>query len=128
MNEKNGVGEHKRTGKPSANNAVKEPSRGKFLGRKQAEDLTNWRGAWQNRFYLLLSRNDRDDLPGDGIGGPGPRANPRVRRCFAIRLETANEQARIPVPPTRPTAATSATADKCGTDKQRHSPGWYRLG
>ncbi len=107
MNEKNGVANTNETGKPSANNAVKAPSRRKFLGQVGAV-LTG--GAVLGK-SVLASAQSTNTTFGDGIGVPGPRANPRVRRCFAIRLATANERSAVfPFLPTRPTATRSATA------------------
>ncbi|PYK52485.1 MAG: hypothetical protein DME51_00050, partial [Verrucomicrobia bacterium] len=111
MNEKNGVANANETGKPSGNSAVKAPSRRKFLGQVGAA-LTG--GALLGKPFLASAQSSTANL-GDGILVPGVRGNPRVRRCFAIRLATANQQARIPVPPHTTNGDEERYRDKCGT-------------
>jgi len=111
MNEKNGVANTNETGKPSANNAVKAPSRRKFLGQVGAA-LTG--GALLGKSVLASAQSSNASFE-DGIRTPASRADPRVRRCFAIRLETANKQARIPVPPHTTNGDEQRYRDKCGT-------------
>src|SRR5436190_23076328 len=89
MNEKNGVANGKETGKPPGNNTVKAPSRRKFLGQVGAA-LTG--GALLGKPFLASAQSS-DASFGDGIRTP---SSPRVRRCFAISLPTANQEARIP--------------------------------
>src|SRR5947207_6054129 len=111
MNEKNGVANANETGKPSGNSAVKAPSRRKFLGQVGAA-LTG--GALLGKPFLASAQSSNANL-GDGILVPGVRGNPRVRRCFAFRLATANQQARIPVPPHTTNGDEERYRDKCGT-------------
>ncbi len=111
MNEKNGVANGKETGKPSANNVVKAPSRRKFLGQVGAA-LTG--SALLGKAVLASAQSSNANL-GDGILVPGARGNPRVRRCFAIRLASANQQAQIPVPPHTTNGDEERYRDKCGT-------------
>ena len=108
MNENNGVVNADETGKPSANNAVKAPSRRKFLGQVGAA-LTG--GALLGK-PILAAAQSSDASFGDGIRPP---VSPRVRRCFAIRLATAQQEARIPVPPHTTNGDEERYRDKCGT-------------
>ncbi|PYL62845.1 MAG: phosphoesterase [Verrucomicrobia bacterium] len=111
MNEKNGAANANETGKPSANNAVKAPSRRKFLGQVGAA-LTG--GALLGKPFLASAQSSNTAL-GDGIREPGHGSDPRVRRCFAIRRGTANEEFRIPVPPHTTNGDEQRYRDKCGT-------------
>jgi hypothetical protein len=111
MNKKTGVVNANETGKSSANNAVNVPSRRKFLGQIGAA-LTG--GALLGK-GVLASAQSTNTGSGDGIGVLGPRANPRVRRCFAIRLAAANEEAHIHVPPQTTNGDEDRYRDKCGT-------------
>lgn len=108
MNEKNNAANSNETGKPSANNTVKAPSRRKFLGQVSAA-LTG--GALLSKPILALAQSS-DATFGDGIR-PSPSA--RVRRCFAMRLATANKEARIPVAPHTTNGDEERYPDKCGT-------------
>src|SRR5437764_1279612 len=108
MNENNGVVNADETGKPSANNAVKAPSRRKFLGQVGAA-LTG--GALLGK-PILAAAQSSDASFGDGIRPP---VSPRVRRCFAIRLATAQQEERIPVPPHTTNGDEERYRDKCGT-------------
>src|SRR5215831_10228883 len=107
MNEKNDVANANQTGKPSSNNAVKAPSRRKFLGQVGAA-LTG--GALLGK-PILASAQSRDG----GFGGIHLSPSPRVRRCFAIRLAAANQEARIAVPPQTTNGDEQRYDDKCGT-------------
>src|SRR5438046_4304551 len=111
MNEKNAVANITETGKPSGSNAAKVSSRRKFLGQVGAA-LTG--GAVLGK-SVLASAQSTNTTFGDGIPVPGPRVHPRVRRCFAIRLAAANEEARIPVPPQTTNGDEERYRDKCGT-------------
>jgi hypothetical protein len=108
MNEKNGAVNANETGKSSGNDAVKAPSRRKFLGQVGAA-LTG--GALLGK-PILASAQSSDARFGDGIRPP---PSPRLRRCFAIRLATAQQQARIPVPPHTTNGDEERYRDKCGT-------------
>src|SRR5439155_2554044 len=108
MNEKNGVANAKETGKPFGNNTVKAPSRRKFLGQVGAA-LTG--GALLGKPFLASAQSSNASFE-DGIRPP---PSPRVRRCFAMRLAAANQQARIPVPPHTTNGDEERYRDKCGT-------------
>jgi hypothetical protein len=112
MNEKNGVVNANETGKPSANNAVKAPSRRKFLGQVGAA-LTG--GALFGKAVLASAQSDNTAALGNGVRTPASRGNPRLRRCFAIRLGTANDEARIPAAPQTTNGDEERYPDKCGT-------------
>ena len=111
MNEKNAVANITETGKPSGSNASKVSSRRKFLGQVGAV-LTG--GAVFGKGVLASAQSSETTL-GEGIRVPHPRTDPRVRRCFAIRLATANDEARIPVPPQTTNGDEGRYRDKCGT-------------
>src|SRR6266576_6318265 len=93
--EKNTVPDVTERGSPSAKNAAKGSSRRKFLGQVGAA-LTG--GVVLGKATLAFARSDNPSF-GDGISAPGHGNDPRVRQSFAIRLGTAKEEARIPVPP-----------------------------
>jgi hypothetical protein len=109
MNENTVVNETERE-KTAGNNAVEEWSRRKFLGQMGAA-LTG--GAVLGN-GVLASAQSSDSTFSDAIASSG-RGDPRVRRCFAIRLATANQQARIPVPPHTTNGDEERYPDKCGT-------------
>jgi len=111
MNEKNAVPNITETEKPSDSNAFKVSSRRKFLGQVGAA-LAG--GAVLGK-GLLASAESSNIALGDGIRVPGRGSDPRVRRCFAIRLATANDEARIPVPPQTTNGDEQRYRDKCGT-------------
>jgi hypothetical protein len=111
MNEKNAVANITETGKPSGRNAAKLSSRRKFLGQVGAV-LTG--GAVLGKAVLASAESNITTL-GDGIRAPASRSDPRVRRSFAIRLATANDEAHIPVPPHTTNADEERYPDKCGT-------------
>ena len=111
MNEKNAVANITETGKPSGSNPAKVSSRRKFLGQVGAV-LTGGAVLGKGVFASAQSTNTTF---GDGIGVSGPRANPRVRQCFAIRLAAANEEAHIRVPPQTTNGDEERYRDKCGT-------------
>ena len=90
---------------------TKGTSRRKFLGQVGAA-LTS--GAVLGKAGLAFAQSSNTTIA-EGIRGPAPRANPRVRRCFAIRLATANDEARIPVPPQTTNGDEERYPDKCGT-------------
>ena len=112
MNEKNAVAKVTETGNPSSSDAGKVSSRRKFLGQVGAV-LTG--GAVFGK-SVLASAQSTNTAFGDGIGVlGGPRGNPRVRQCFAIRLAAANEEAHIRVPPQTTNGDEERYPDKCGT-------------
>jgi hypothetical protein len=111
MSEKNAVANINETGKPSGNGAPEACSRRKFLSQVGAA-LTG--GAVLGNAVHASAQSSNTTL-GDGIRAPASRADPRVRRCFAIRLATANTEARIPVPPHTTNGDEERYLDKCGT-------------
>jgi hypothetical protein len=111
MNKKNPMTNITEGGKPADNYAAEVTSRRKFLGQVGAA-LTG--GAVLGNAGLALAQSSNTTL-GDGIRAPAGRSDPRVRRCFAIRLGTANEEARIPVPPHTTNGDEERYPDKCGT-------------
>lgn len=111
MNEKNALENPKETAKPSPNAPVKAPSRRKFLGQMGAA-LTG--GALLGK-PILASAQSGNTTFGDGSHLPVSGTDPRVRRCFTIRLATANKEARIAVPPQTTNGDEQRYADKCGT-------------
>ena len=108
MNEKNAVANT--TGKASGSNASKVSSRRKFLGQVGAV-LTG--GAVFGKGVLASAQSSETTL--EGIHVPRPTTDPRVRRCFAIRVGTANAEARIPVPPQTTNGDEGRYRDKCAT-------------
>src|SRR5438552_1635642 len=111
MNEKNTVADVNETGNPSADNAAKGSTRRKFLGQVGAA-LT---GGVVLGKAGLVSAQSRNAVLGDGISTSGHAADARVRQCFAIRLATAQEEARIPVPPHTTNGDEERYHYKCGT-------------
>ncbi len=110
MNMKNAAANVTEGGKSADNNAAKGPSRRKFLGQVGAA-LTG--GAVLGRSVLASAESTNTRLT-EGVGVSG-RGDPRVRRAFAIRLATANNEARIPVPPHTTNGDEERYPDKCGT-------------
>src|ERR1043166_9873861 len=108
MNKENGVVNADEKGKPYANNALKAPSRRKFLGQVGAA-LTG--GALLGKPILAAAQSSYAGF-GDGIP---PSLSPRVRRCFTIRVAAANQQARIPLPPHTTNGDEERYQDKWGT-------------
>jgi len=98
-------------GKSSDDNGAKGPSRRKFLSQVGAA-LTG--GVVFGKAALASAQSNKITLR-DGIQIPGSRGDPRVRRSFAIRLDTANDEARIPVPPHTTNGDEERYPDKCGT-------------
>ncbi len=112
MNAKNTVANITETGKPSGSNASKVSSRRKFLGQVGVV-LTG--GAVFGKGVLASAQSSETTL-GEGILVPRPgRADPRVRKCFAIRLAAANDEARIPAAPQTTNGDEARYRDKCGT-------------
>ncbi len=112
MNEKNAVANVTETAKPSGNNAAKVSSRRKFLGQVGAV-LTG--GAVFGKGVLASAQSSETTLR-EGIHVPRPdRADPRIRNCFAIRLATANDEARIAAAPQTTNGDEGRYRDKCGT-------------
>jgi hypothetical protein len=111
MNERDAVSNVTEIEKTPDKNAAKGHSRRKFLGQVGAA-LT---GSALLGNSVLASGESNITRVGDGIRAPGPRSDPRVRRCFAIRLGTANDEAHIPVPPHTTNGDEDRYPDKCGT-------------
>jgi hypothetical protein len=111
MNEKNAAANVTGKARPSDGDNFIRSSRRKFLGQVTAA-LTG--GAVLGK-AALASAQSSDITIGDGVRAPASRADPRVRRSFAIRLGTANEEARIPVPPHTTNGDEQRYHDKCGT-------------
>ena len=87
-------------------------SRRKFLGQVGAV-LTG--GAVFGKGVLASAQSSEITLR-EGIHVPRPdRADPRVRKCFAIRLATANDEARIAAAPQTTNGDEERYPDKCGT-------------
>ena len=112
MNEKNAVANITETGKPAGSNAAKVSSRRKFLGQVGAV-LTG--GAVFGKAVLASAQSDNTAALGNGLRTPASRGNPRLRRCFAIRLGTANDEAHIPAAPQTTNGDEERYPDKCGT-------------
>ena len=111
MNKNNPIANITEGGKPAGNDAAKGPSRRKFLGQMGAA-LTG--GAVLGNASLAFAQSDKATLE-DGIRAPVSRGDPRIRRCFAIRLGTANDEAHIPVPAQTTNGDEQRYPDKCGT-------------
>jgi hypothetical protein len=111
MNKRDAVSNVTEIEKSPDENAAKGPSRRKFLGQVGAA-LTG--GVVFGNAALASAQSNKITL-GDGIHTPAPTANPRVRRSFAIRLATANDEARIPVPSHTTNGDEERYPDKCGT-------------
>lgn len=97
--------------KSAGNNAAKGPSRRRFLGQVGAA-LTG--GAVLGKAGLVAAQS-RNTAFGDGIEAPRPRTDPRIRRCFAIRFRTADEEGRIPAAPQTTNGDEQRYRDKSGT-------------
>jgi hypothetical protein len=110
MNEKNTVADVTETGNLSANNAGKGSSRRKFLGQIGAA-LTG--GAVLGKAALVSAQSNNPAL-GDGISAPNV-TNPRIRRCFLMRVGTAGQEARIPAAPETTNGDEQRYHDKSGT-------------
>ena len=110
MNEKNTVADVTETGNLSANNAGKGSSRRKFLGQIGAA-LTG--GAVLGKAALASAQSNNPAL-GDGISAPNV-TNPRIRRCFLMRVGTAGQEARIPAAPETTNGDEQRYHDKSGT-------------
>ena len=110
MNEKNTVADVTETGNLSANNAGKGSSRRKFLGQIGAA-LTG--GAVLGKAALASAQSNNPAL-GDGISAPNV-TNPRIRRCFLMRVGTAGQEARIPAAPQTTNGDEQRYDDKSGT-------------
>jgi hypothetical protein len=112
MNQKNAVSNVTEVAKPSGKHVVKGPSRRKFL-RQVSAALTG--GAVLGKAVLASAESNNAPAFADGVRAPASRANPRVRRAFAIRHATANDEARIPVPPHTTNGDEELYPDKSGT-------------
>jgi hypothetical protein len=111
MNEKNAVDNTMETAKPSGNNGSKVSSRRKFLGQVGAV-LTG--GAVFGKGVVASAQSNETALR-EAIDVPHTRTDPRVRKCFAIRLATANDEARIAAAPQTTNGDEGLYHDKCGT-------------
>jgi hypothetical protein len=98
--------------KASGNHVVKGTSRRKFLGQVGAA-LTG--GAVFGKAVLASAQSDNTAALGNGLFAPASRDNPRIRRSFAIRLGTANDEARIPAAPQTTNGDEERYPDKCGS-------------
>ncbi len=111
MNAKNTVANITETGKLFGNNASQVSSRRKFLGQVGAV-LTG--GAVLGKGVLASAQSDEITLA-EGIQVPRSTTDPRIRRCFAIRLAAANDEARVPAAPQTTNGDEARYHDKCGT-------------
>ena len=111
MNAKNTVANITETGKPSGNNVSNVSSRRKFLGQVGAV-LTG--GAVLGKGVLASAQSNEITLA-EGIQVPRSTTDPRIRRCFAIRLAAANDEARVPAAPQTTNGDEARYRDKCGT-------------
>jgi hypothetical protein len=112
MNKNNPIANLAKAEKPADNNAAKGPSRRKFLGQVSAA-LTG--GAVFGKAVLASAQSDNTPALGNGVHGPASRGDPRLRRCFAIRLGTANDEAHIPAAPQTTNGDEERYPDKCGS-------------
>ena len=110
MNEKNTVADVTETGNLSANNAAKGSSRRKFLGQVGAA-LTG--GVVLGKAGLASAQPNNPAI-GDGISAPNV-TNPRIRRCFQIRVGTAGQEAHIRPAPQTTNGDEQRYPDKSGT-------------
>jgi hypothetical protein len=110
MNDKNDASNLTEVKTP-IDNAAKGPSRRRFLGQVGAA-LTG--GAVLGKAGLVVAQSSNSRF-GDGIEAPRPRTDPRIRRCFAIRVRAANEEARIAVAPQTTNGDEQRYRDKSGT-------------
>jgi hypothetical protein len=111
MNEKNAVADVTQTEKPSGSSATEVSSRRKFLGQVGAA-LAG--GAVFGK-AAVASAQDYDRAVGDTNALPSGMSDPRVRRAFLLRLDAANANARIPVPPHTTNGDEARYQDKSGT-------------
>ena len=111
MSEKNIVATPNALAKPSANNAVKVPTRRKFLGQVGAA-LTGSALLGKGAFASASSDNSSFE---DAIPAPGHGDNSRVRESFQIRLTAARDEAHIPAAPQTTNGDEDRYHDKCGT-------------
>jgi hypothetical protein len=112
MNKRDAVSNVTEIEKSPDENAAKGPSRRKFLGQVGAA-LTG--GVVFGNAALASAQSNNTTAFGDGVRVPASRAHPRVRKCFAIRLATANDEARIPAAPQTTNGDEERYPDKCGT-------------
>ncbi len=112
MNKNSPIANLTKAEKPTVNNAAKGPSRRKFLGQVGAA-LTG--GAVFGKAVLASAQSDNTAALGNGVRAADSRGNPRLRRCFAIRHGTANDEARIPAAPQTTNGDEERYHDKCGT-------------
>src|ERR1043166_9384168 len=111
MKTKNTVADVTQTGNPSTNTGAKGSSRRKFLGQVGAA-LTG--GVVLGKATLASAQSDGSGAT-DGVRLPGSVVDPRVKRSFAIRGETATKEALIPVPPHTSNSDEERYPDKSGT-------------
>jgi hypothetical protein len=112
MNDKTAVSNVTEIAKASGKNAFKGPSRRNFL-RQVSAALTG--GAVLGKAVFASAESNKTTVFGDGVRVPASRGNPRLRQCFALRLGTANDEARIPAAPQTTNGDEERYPDKCGT-------------
>jgi hypothetical protein len=64
---------------------------------------------------VLASAQSNEITLAEGIQVPRSTTDPRIRRCFAIRLAAANDEARVPAAPQTTNGDEARYRDKCGT-------------
>jgi hypothetical protein len=111
MKTKNTVANVSKAENPSSSNASKGFSRRKFLGQVSAA-LTG--GMVLGKASLASAQSDAADAT-DGVPLPGAVNDPRVKKSFTIRVRTATNEARIPVPPHTTNGDEERYPDKSGT-------------
>ena len=111
MNEKNTAVHVTPTEKTSDNSATNVSSRRKFLGQVGAA-LAG--GAVLGK-AAVASAQEYNRAVGDTNALSSGMSDPRVRRAFALRLDAANTNARIPVPPHTTNGDEARYPDKSGT-------------
>lgn len=98
--------------KTSGKAGLKGTSRRRFLGQVGAA-LTG--GAVLGKSVFASGESNNAAVLPDAVRVPAARSQPRVRQCFALRLRTANDEARIPAAPQTTNGDEEQYPDKCGT-------------
>jgi hypothetical protein len=112
MNNKNAPSNVTEIAKASDKHAVKGPSRRRFLAQVGAA-VTG--GAVFGKTVLASAQSNNSTAVGSNFPALASRSHPRVRRCFAIRLAAANDEARIAAAPQTTNGDEERYPDKCGT-------------